>query len=69
MDELKNSLLSKREEALARMKQAEADLYFWQGYLKSLDDLLNPPKDALTLDDVKELTGAQSVEIVEKEGD
>lgn len=67
-DELKKSLLAKRGEALsqmqkaeAAMKQAEADIYYLQGYIKMIDELI--PQDALTLDQLKDLTGAQEVSI------
>lgn len=36
----KNDLLSKREQVESRMKQAEADLYFLQGQLALLTQLI-----------------------------
>ncbi len=66
-DELKKSLLLKREQAQSKLKQLEADIYFFQGYIRSIDELLAPPKDSLTFDDLKQLTGAQSIDVVENE--
>ena len=43
----KNSLISKRDEAIQKAKQLEADLYFIQGYIKALDEIIAviPEKD------------------------
>jgi hypothetical protein len=63
MDEqTRKSLLAKREEATAKLKQAEADIYFLQGYIRALDEQLEP---SVTLDELKSAIGAQSVEVVE----
>lgn len=43
-----NDLISKRDEVLAKIKQAEADLYFLQGYLQSLNDLIEEAKNEPT---------------------
>jgi hypothetical protein len=41
MDEQsKQSLLAKREEGVTKLKQAESDLYYLQGYLKAIEDLI-----------------------------
>lgn len=39
-EQMKKSLLSKREEGNQRIRQAEADLYFLQGYQKAVEDML-----------------------------
>lgn len=60
-DNLKNVLLSKREEYAVAILHLE-------GAIQAIDDLIQsfePP--ALSLDDVKEMTGSKSVEVVKNE--
>ena len=46
MDEqTKQTLLAKREEGTSKLKQAEADVYFFQGYLQAINELLNQPAE------------------------
>lgn len=41
----KKSLISKRDEAIQKAKQLEADLYFIQGYIKALDEVIADSPD------------------------
>jgi hypothetical protein len=67
MDEsVKNALLALREEGMTKAKQAEADLYYFQGYVKAIEDVLNGGL-AISLDDLKAMTGARSMEVVKNE--
>ena len=39
-DEQKQALILKRDEAIQKIKQLEADIYYLQGYAKALDELI-----------------------------
>lgn len=39
-EEEKKALILKRDEAIQKIKQAEADIYYLQGYAKALDELI-----------------------------
>lgn len=43
------TLLSKKEEVIQKLEQAKADVYFFQGYLKALEDL----QPSITLEELQ----------------
>lgn len=55
-------LRAKHAEAIAKLRQMEADIYFMQGYIKALEEEMG-----VTLDELKQAIGAQSIEVTENE--
>jgi recombinational DNA repair protein RecR len=55
------ALRAKHAEALQKVKQAEADLYYLQGYLQAIEDVIN---DAISMDELAQAIGAETVEVI-----
>jgi recombinational DNA repair protein RecR len=58
------ALRAKHAEALEKIKQSEADLYYLQGYLQAIDEIIN---DAISMDELAQAVGAKEIEVIENE--
>lgn len=61
MDIPRAKLEAKRQECLKLLETYQQQMFALQGAVQMIDELLVEPKDALTMDDLRQALGAQSV--------
>jgi recombinational DNA repair protein RecR len=59
-----DDLRAKHAEALDKIKQAEADIYFLQGYVKAIEEIIN---DGMSIEEFADRIGATEIEVIKNE--